>query len=104
LLIDSAYACANITEFNSLVENVGQVTQEATAIILSITGDLGIDPTEVRKVLGKIKLVANKYKINDPADNDGDGLVNEEIIDGIDNDGDGRIDEDSVFDCTGFTS
>lgn len=34
--------------------------------------------------------------IGDGVDNDGDGLVDEEMLDGIDNDGDGRIDEDCI--------
>lgn len=35
------------------------------------------------------------YKVFDKEDNDGDGCVDEELLDGIDNDGDGKIDEDS---------
>jgi len=34
------------------------------------------------------------YKIGDRRDNDGDGCVDEEILDSLDNDGDGRKDED----------
>ncbi|MBP5246287.1 MAG: hypothetical protein J6Z31_00275 [Fibrobacter sp.] len=34
------------------------------------------------------------YKLGDEIDNDGDGCVDEEILDGKDNDGDGLIDED----------
>ncbi len=40
-----------------------------------------------------INFVATNYGLED-SDNDGDGSINEDIIDGIDNDGDGEVDED----------
>jgi|GEM_PF-2797909 len=55
-------------------------------------GALGGDIKEQVAALGN-KVVF--YKFGDKLDNDGDGCVDEEILDGIDNDGDGLIDEDT---------
>lgn len=101
-VIDSAFACSQITEFNAMIDNIEQVLEEASDVIAAITAELGVDPDEVQAVLDVVIAVAHKYKINDGIDNDGNNGADEEMIDGLDNDGDGLIDEDSVFDCSNF--
>src|SRR5690606_8106130 len=51
--------------------------------------------TQVRKFILDAGATMSIYKVSDKTDNDGDGCVDEELLDGLDNDGDGRIDEDS---------
>jgi len=52
---------------------------------------------EIEQYLDQIAVVINFYWYNDGIDNDGDGYIDEELIDGQDNDGDGLIDEDSDY-------
>ncbi len=54
----------------------------------------------------KIVCSEREYKIGDKKDNDGDGCIDEEILDSLDNDGDGLVDEgftdtdgDGIADC-----
>lgn len=52
------------------------------------------DQQDLQSLLDNIKNAANRYQIDDDIDNDGDGKVDEEILNGVDDDGDGLIDED----------
>lgn len=52
------------------------------------------DQQDLNNLLENIKTAANRYQIDDDKDNDGDGRVDEEILNGIDDDGDGLVDED----------
>lgn len=54
------------------------------------------DPVVVRCVGTDANGNANQWRIETGLDNDEDGKLNEDPIDGIDNDGDGRIDEDPI--------
>ncbi|MEO7423747.1 MAG: hypothetical protein ABI036_01090 [Fibrobacteria bacterium] len=56
-------------------------------------GDSAI--TQVKKFIQDAGSTMIIYKVFDKQDNDGDGCLDEELLDGIDNDGDGKIDEDS---------
>ncbi len=56
-------------------------------------GDSAI--TQVKKFIQDAGSTVVIYKVFDKQDNDGDGCLDEELLDGIDNDGDGKIDEDS---------
>ncbi len=51
--------------------------------------------TNVNDIAGTVAHQINYYRYKDGIDNDGDGLIDEEIINGIDDDGDGMVDEDS---------
>ena len=70
--------------------------------LLDELGDTSIDLAELEKEINNLGTDLCKYFINTgtsgnrgEGDNDGDGRIDEEILDGIDNDGDGLIDEDT---------
>jgi hypothetical protein len=52
------------------------------------------DPNELQTLFKNIKTAAEHYQMDDNRDNDGDGRVDEEILNGLDDDGDGLVDED----------
>ncbi|MBI4553105.1 MAG: hypothetical protein HY710_12645 [Candidatus Latescibacteria bacterium] len=69
-----------------------------------LTKDSAIDVDELEKAIDDLGNSASKYFINTGqpgnlgiGDNDGDGRVDEEAINGFDDDGDGLVDEDSHF-------
>ncbi len=87
---------ALIVAFNSLVDNIALVIAEAYSFIVTIaTEEYGLDIEEVQDLLEQLILTAHIYRIDPVEDNDDDGAVDEEIINGIDDDGDGFYDEDS---------
>jgi hypothetical protein len=51
--------------------------------------------TQAKKFIQDAGATVVVFKVFDREDNDGDGCIDEELLDGIDNDGDGRTDEDS---------
>jgi hypothetical protein len=74
------------TVCQQLQNQVGGVNKEKV-------GDSAI--TQVKKFIQDAGSTMIIYKVFDREDNDGDGCVDEEFLDGIDNDGDGKTDEDS---------
>ncbi|MDR2582826.1 MAG: hypothetical protein LBC75_05025 [Fibromonadaceae bacterium] len=58
-------------------------------------GDPDIDQGSIREEIDKYKAYASFYKMGTHYDEDGDGCVDEELIDGQDNDGDGFVNENS---------
>jgi len=94
--------CALIDTFNYMLDNIAVIIEEARLVIDEIIAehneDNELDPEEINGFLLEVIDIAHYWKINDPADNDHDGLINEEIINGIDDDGDGFYDEDSHWD------
>ena len=54
-----------------------------------------LDTDELKTYIREAVRMANFYWYNDNHDNDRDGRIDEEIINGLDDDGDGLIDEDS---------
>jgi tetratricopeptide (TPR) repeat protein len=85
-----------IDAFNTLIDSIDVIIQYSLAIIMDIVSEeLDLDPEEVEAVLDEVILVAQHYKIETGIDNDGDGRIDEEIVNGLDDDGDGWIDEDS---------
>ena len=93
-----------IVVFNNLLDSAEVVINRSRDIIEQILADdVGLDPEEIDKVLSDIIQMAHYFKINDPADNDGDGYVSkygigyDEEINAVDDDGDGLIDEDSRY-------
>ncbi len=52
------------------------------------------DLQDLESLLENVETAANRYQIDDDKDNDGDGRIDEEILNGIDDDGDGMVDED----------
>ena len=85
-----------IVLFNIFVDNIEEIINNAIDIIMDIAvGNYGVNPMLVNDVLDEIIQVAHMYKVEIGVDNDGDGSIDEEVVDGLDNDGDGLIDEDS---------
>lgn len=52
------------------------------------------DQQDLQRLLNNIKNAAERYQMCDGKDNDGDGRIDEEILNGVDDDGDGLVDED----------
>mgnify|MGYP006295134031 CR=1 FL=1 len=92
-----------ITKADTLIEFAGELLVE----VLGDTTDLGFDTETMDEMIQEITSNLGFYYINTgvpgnpgEGDNDGDGLIDEECLDGIDNDSDGLIDEDTLFGAT----
>jgi hypothetical protein len=88
---------AAIDALDSLLSRIIVIIDESRDIIVEVltrnSSDLDVD--EINQVLDDVVILLNKYYIQIGVDNDGDGFIDEEVIDGCDNDHDGLIDEDS---------
>ena len=87
-------------DINALLVFVMSVLDEgADAIVYLIEQQTGttFDPDEIEEYIVEIAGIINYYWYNDGIDNDGDGRIDEETINGQDDDGDGFIDEDSDY-------
>lgn len=98
-------------QFNTAVSDFCEGDQSAvkqiiedlrTSGLLDNTSDTSIDLNTLETELNRLGVNVCEYFVNTgvagnkgEGDNDGDGRVDEELLDGIDNDGDGKIDEDS---------
>jgi len=92
-----------ITKADTLIEFAGELLVD----VLGDTTDVGFDTETMDEMIEEITSNLGLYYINTgvagnpgEGDNDGDGLIDEECLDGIDNDGDGLIDEDTLFGAT----
>lgn len=65
--------------------------------VQNLAENTSYDPEEIKKFIPLVARIINFYWYDDNTDNDGDGRVDEEAIDGVDNDGDGLVDEDSHY-------
>lgn len=52
------------------------------------------DRQELQALLNNIRTAAERYQMDDDRDNDNDGRIDEESLNGLDDDGDGLVDED----------
>lgn len=78
--------------FSFLLSNDGKsATVSATCEAMSKATETSDDPKENEKALSTV-ISFSGYSMD--ADEDGDGCIDEEIVDGQDNDGDGEVDED----------
>lgn len=98
LLEDSGFTFENLDELepddiNDLIDTVDNLLPQAQDYIEKVLTDQGqqIEDT-INDVLNNI----NKYKIEIGVDNDNDGSIDEEYLNGVDDDGDGLVDEDST--------
>lgn len=79
-----------------IIDNIVAIVDLAHDIIVEIATDaFGLDPQDVEDFLDEVKFLAPLYYIDDNLDNDGDGSIDEETVNGLDDDGDGLYDEDS---------
>jgi hypothetical protein len=84
-----------IDQFNDYVDNIEELLERAIEIIMDLLADSELDLEEIEETLREIAEIADYYRVADGEDNDGDGRIDEEIINSIDDDDDGIIDEDS---------
>lgn len=91
-------------DLNGLIQGMqsglGDISQLAQLIGFSGSGDTaggadGETSTNIESVLRGMGEAILFYQFGDQLDNDGDGCVDEEILDDKDNDGDGYVDEDA---------
>ena len=90
----------------SLVERILRNLRQSG--LLDDTENSGIDVKELEREIEKLGDSVTIYFINSgvpgnegEGDNDGDGLIDEELLDGLNNDGDEHTDEDAVFQLAG---
>jgi L-rhamnose mutarotase len=94
--------------FNNLIQNVQSGLGSASQVISLLAPNVGgtgdsLSNTNltdnvsqnVDSVITSLGSAVGFYQFGDSKDNDGDGCVDEEILDGKDNDGDGFLDEDA---------
>ncbi len=92
-------AVGNPSLLGRIIENLTQ-----SGLIGGNEGETSIDLDELEDAVNDIGRVATFFFINNGlpgndgiGDNDGDGSIDEELLNGVDDDNDGLIDEDTVF-------
>ncbi|MDP2981988.1 MAG: hypothetical protein Q8O92_01490 [Candidatus Latescibacter sp.] len=89
-----------INIFLNLLEN----GEDSIVFMVQNSTNTTFDTADIKKYVHQIASIINFYWYDDGIDNDGDGRVDEEVIDGKDNDGDGLTDEDSKYYSTDPTN
>jgi hypothetical protein len=89
-----------IGNLNETIDNFGgkdfkEVEDVLNGLGLAGSDDLGEDQKSLKDEIEKYKAYAAFYKMGTHRDEDGDGCIDEELLDGQDNDGDGFINENS---------
>jgi len=82
----------------------GEVADILNGLGLGGSGDPDIDQGSLKDEIDKYKAYASFYKMGTHYDEDGDGCIDEELLDGQDNDGDGFINENSRLSPTDPTN
>jgi hypothetical protein len=85
----------SIDSVNDLVDTSFNLLDDAVDGYSAISGDVE-GTTKLKDKTTAIRDSINKYKVEKDVDNDGDGLIDEEWLNGLDDDGDKLIDEDST--------
>ncbi len=94
-----------VDQLNASIDSLNAGMGDLSSLVNSLGGgSFGLDSTSnamtseiqgsAAEQINSFQGVVNFYKMADKTDNDGDGCVDEEILDSLDNDGDGRYDED----------
>jgi len=90
---------SQIVDINDKIDGFGDTFGEVEGILnglgLAGSGDPDVDEASIRDEIDKYKAYASFYKMGTHYDEDGDGCIDEELLDGQDNDGDGFINENS---------
>jgi hypothetical protein len=89
------YEPDDINPYLSFIISVMGDGVEGVIELLQNMGGTTFDPELIRENFDEVASVINYYWYDDNEDNDGDGVVDEEQINGIDDDGDGLVDEDT---------
>ena len=89
-------------DINQLLAFVLSLLEDGAESLSFLLGDLdsSFDTKLIEDNINEIAGIINYYWYNDGVDNDGDGRIDEEIINGKDDDGDGFYDEDTRWDSS----
>lgn len=85
-------------DINPLIAYVLSLLNDGADSIIGLIADKDattFDSDKIRNQINNAAAIINFYWYDDGIDNDGDGRIDEEIINGIDDDHDGLVDEDS---------
>ena len=98
LLKDEGFILENLDklqpeDINDLINTVDELLPQAQDYIDEVLSE---QAQEINDTIIDVLNNINKYKIELGVDNDNDGFVDEEYLNGIDDDNDGLIDEDST--------
>lgn len=112
LLSDGDFALSGLDnippeDLNDMLDDLNDLLGDGGDALADALSDSGVDVEDLEEILDSLGGDISMYYVNtllpgNPGigDNDLDGRVDEECLNGVDDDGDGRIDEDSrVFDC-----
>jgi len=96
---DSVTVPAEIDNFNGKIDNFSGDFKEVEDVLNSLgltgSGDPDMEGKNLLDELDKYKAYASFYKMGVHIDLDGDGCIDEELLDGLDNDGDDFINENA---------
>jgi len=88
-----------IGDFNNKLDDFGDSFEDVSNILdgmgLGGSGDPDIDQGSLKDEIDKYKAYSSFYKMGTHFDEDGDGCIDEELLDGQDNDGDGFANENA---------
>jgi len=88
-----------IKGFNDKINDFGDDFAEVEDVLNSLglggSDDPDIDQGSLKDEIDKYKAYSSFYKMGTHFDEDGDGCIDEELLDGLDNDGDGFVNENS---------
>jgi len=91
-------------QINSLIHRVTLLLTRSGGLIVSYFGDQGINVQALQNLIDDVLCSAPYYYVNtgiqnNPGigDNDQDGQIDEELLNGLDDDGDGLFDEDTII-------
>ncbi len=96
-------------DLNDMLDDLNDLLDDGGDVIGDVGDDGGIDLNELEDLLEELGTDVSAFYVNTgvpgnpgEGDNDGDGVADEECLNGLDDDGDSLVDEDSrVFDCPG---
>ncbi len=89
-------------QIDAMLSEAAALLSEGGGLLADVLGESGVDVEALRDLTGSLENGMDAYRVNDgtpgnpgEGDNDGDGAVDEECLDGVDEDADGRTDEDA---------
>jgi len=80
---------SEVDNINKTIDDFVDVNSDNFKDLENIINNLGLDTTGLKDEIDKYKSYASFYKVGTHIDEDGDGCIDEDLLDGQDNDGDG---------------
>ena len=93
----SEYEPDDINPYLAFIISVMSDGIDGVVQLIQNMGGTTFDPELIRENFDEVASIINYYWYDDNVDNDGDGRIDEEQINGLDDDGDGLIDEDTDY-------